>query len=233
MEGSTFDRRSGNVGVAALLLVQICVGYEWLVSGLTKVVHGDFVAGLAGQLRSMGDAPVWYRGFLTHDAIPHAHLLAYAIEIAEIAAGVTLLGAAAVLLGRGDRLPVGLRRGLLLSTALASLVGIVMVVNFALANGSTFGLTLGADGFDEGVDLDTLLMGLQLALVGFGLAGARAASRERQVPISNSRRTSLRLVLRSVFSLRQPTTSAQATSYVPAGNSLGRVPGTTTARGGT
>jgi hypothetical protein len=233
MEASTFDRRSGNVGVAALLLVQICVGYEWLVSGLTKVVHGDFVGGLAGQLRSMGDAPGWYGSFLRHEAIPHAQLLAYAIEIAEIAAGATLVCAAAVLLVRGGRIPVALRRVLLFSTALAALVGIVMAVNFALANGSTFGLKLGADGFDEGVDLDTLLIGLQLALVGFGLTGARAARRTSQLPISNSRRTSLRLVLRSVCSLRQPTMSAQATSYVPAGNSLGRVPGTTTARGGT
>src|SRR5205085_9855550 len=69
---------------------------------------------------------------------------------------------------------------------------------------------------------------------GVGRWAAESSSAQRpQAPISNSRRTSLRLVLRSVFSLRQPTTSAQATSYVPAGNSLGRVPGRTTARGGT
>ena len=92
-------------------------------------------------------------------------------------------------------------------------------------------LRLASDSFDEGIDLDTLLVGLQLALFVFALAGARRL--RRQTPISNSRRTSFRLVLRSVFSLRQPTTSAHATSKVPAGNSFGRVPGTTTARGGT
>jgi thiosulfate dehydrogenase [quinone] large subunit len=233
MGAPAFDRRSGTIGVVALLLVQFCIGYEWLVSGLTKVVDGNFVDGLAAQLRSMDDAPGWYGSFLQHGAIPHAHLLGSAIEVAELAVGATLLFAAAMLLARGGRLRAGTRRSLLLATALAAVVGIVLTVNFALANGSTFGLGLAPDGFDEGVDLDTLLIGLQLALFVFGVAGARAVRPARQEPISNSRRTSLRLVLRSVFSLRQPTTSAQATSYVPAGNSLGRVPGTTTARGGT
>ena len=123
-----------------------------------------------------------------------------------------------------------LDEGVELLTA-ALLAGLVLAVNFALANGSSFGLGLAQDSFDEGIDLDTMLVGLQLALLVFALAGVGRA--RRQEPISNSRRTSLRLVLRSVFSLRQPTTSAQATSYVPAGNSLGRVPGKTTARGGT
>jgi hypothetical protein len=37
-----------------------------------------------------------------------------------------------------------------------------MVADFELANGGGFGLSLGQDTFDEGVDLDTLLTGLQL-----------------------------------------------------------------------
>ena len=70
MGAPAFDRRSGTIGVVALLLVQFCIGYEWLVSGLTKVVSGDFVDGLAAQLRSMDDAPGWYGSFLQHGAIP-------------------------------------------------------------------------------------------------------------------------------------------------------------------
>ena len=219
----TYDRSS--VAVGALLLIQVCVGYEWLVSGLTKLVHGDFPQGLAAELRDMSSAaPGWYRGFLDGAVIPHAVALGYAIEIAEVAVGIVLL--VAVL-----RLPARIARYVPPATAAALLAGLVLAVNFALANGSSFGLGLASDSFDEGIDLDTLLIGLQLALLVFALAGVRRA--HVQEPISNSRRTSLRLVLRSVFSLRQPTTSAQATSYVPAGNSLGRVPGKTTARGGT
>src|SRR5207302_3606695 len=53
------------------------------------------------------------------------------------------------------------------------------------------------------------------------------------VPIACSRRTSLRLVFRSVDMLRLPMISAQPIWYVPAGNCFGRVPGTTTEFGGT
>ena len=47
-------------------------------------------------------------------------------------------------------------------------------------------------------------------------------------PISYSRSTSFNDVFRSVCSLRRPMISAQPSWNVPAGNSFGRVPGTTT-----
>ena len=52
-------------------------------------------------------------------------------------------------------------------------------------------------------------------------------------PIPYSRSASLSDVFWSVDSARWPMISAQPTWYVPAGNSFGRVPGTTTERGGT
>ena len=209
--------------------MQVVLGYEWLVSGLTKVVRGGFPQGLADELRDMSQgAPGWYRHFLASVVVPHAQLFGYAIEVAEVVVGSILIGTAvAVLIGR-----VSVSSRLLgWSAVAASAAALLMVVDFELANGGGFGLSLAKDTFDEGVDLDTLLTGLQLALGTFWVAALR--QRSPQEPISNSRRTSLRLVLRSVFSLRHPTTRAQATSHVPAGNSLGRVPGTTTARGGT
>jgi uncharacterized membrane protein YphA (DoxX/SURF4 family) len=216
-------------GTVALLLVQVVLGYEWLVSGLTKAVRGGFPQGLADELGDMSHgAPSWYQHFLTSIVLPHAQLFGYAIEAAEVVVGAILIGTAlAVLIGRAP----ASSRLLGWSAVAASATAILMVADFELANGGSFGLSLAKDPFDEGLDLDTLLMGLQLALGAFWLAALR--QRSPQEPISNSRRTSLRLVLRSVFSLRHPTTRAQATSHVPAGNSLGRVPGTTTARGGT
>lgn len=218
-----------NPGTFALLLVQIVLGYEWLVSGLTKLLDGGFPQGLATNLRDMSaGAPAWYRHFLASVVLPHAQLFGYAIEVAEVVAGAILIVTALLLLtGRASLSS----RALGWSAVAASIAALVMVADFELANGGGFGLSLGKDTFDEGVDLDTLLTGLQLALLVFWVATLR--QRPAQEPISNSRRTSLRLVLRSVFSLRHPTTSAQATSYVPAGNSLDRVPGTTTARDGT
>jgi uncharacterized membrane protein YphA (DoxX/SURF4 family) len=223
--GSPRAPERSSAAVAALLLGQVVIGYECLVSGLTKLVHGDFPTGLAAELRDMSSAaPSWYRAFLDGAVLPHAVVFGYPIEAAEVAIGVVLF--LAVL-----RLPARISRYVPAATVAALLVGIALAANFALANGSTFGLGLASDSFDEGIDLDTILVGLQLALFVFALASARRV--QSQTPISNSRRTSFKLVLRSVFSLRQPTTSAHATWNVPAGKTLGRVPGTTTARGGT
>ena len=192
MDASRTYERSG-AAVVALLLIQVCIGYEWLVSGLTKILHGDFPAGLAAELRDMSKAaPAWYRSFLDGAVIPHAAAFGYAIEVAEVAVGIVLL--VAVL-----RLPGRLRRYLPAVTVAALVVGVVLAVNFALANGSSFGLGLASDSFDEGIDLDTLLVGLQLGLLVFALAGVR-----RQVATSNSRRTSFS-DMRSWLSSRQPT----------------------------
>lgn len=194
MSSSTRSERS-SAAVVALLLVQVCIGYEWLVSGLTKLVHGDFPAGLAAELRDMSKAaPAWYRSFLDGAVIPHAAAFGYTIEIAEVAVGIVLL--VTVL-----RLPWRIGRYAPAATAVALVVGIVLAFDFALANGSSLGLGLASDSFDEGIDLDTLLVGIQLALLVFALAGAR-----RQVPISNSRNTSFNDI-RSWDSSRQPTIS--------------------------
>jgi len=184
--------------VVALVLVQVVIGYEWLVSGLTKIVHGDFPAGLAAELEDMSKAaPAWYRSFLDGAGIPHAAAFGYAIEISELAIGIVLL--VAVL-----RLPARLGRYVPAVTSAALAVGLVLAVNFALANGSSFGLGLAADSFDEGIDLDTMLVGIQLALLVFALADLRRV--RRQEPISNSRSTSFS-DMRSWDSSRQPTIS--------------------------
>ena len=192
---SSWTHERSSAAVVALLLVQICIGYEWLVSGLTKIVHGDFPAGLAAQLREMSKAaPAWYRGFLDGAVIPHAVAFAYAIEIGEVLVGIVLL--VAVL-----HLPERIGRYIPAATAAALVVGIALAANFALASGSSFGLRLAQDSFDEGVDLDSLLVGLQLALLVFAVARAR-----RQAPSSNSRSTSFSDI-RSCDSSRQPTIS--------------------------
>jgi len=107
-----------------------------------------------------------------------------------------------VLLVAVFRLPARIRRYAPVATAAALLVGIALAVNFALANGSSFGLRLAQDSVDEGIDFDTVLVGLQLALLVFALAGTRRV--RRQVATSNSRRTSLSDI-RSWDSSRQPT----------------------------
>jgi uncharacterized membrane protein YphA (DoxX/SURF4 family) len=202
MDGSDASERRSSAAVVALLLVQVCIGYEWFVSGLTKLVNGDFPSGLAAELRDMSaGAPGWYRSFLDSAILPHAAAFGYTIEIAEVAVGVVLL--VGVL-----RLPAWIGRHVPAVTSAALVVGLVLAANFALANGSSFGLRLAGDSFDEGIDLDTLLVGVQLALLVFAVAGVRRA--RRQVPISNSRNTSFNDI-RSWDSSRHPTISGVGT----------------------
>ncbi|MDX6482204.1 MAG: thiosulfate dehydrogenase (quinone) large subunit [Gaiellaceae bacterium] len=188
-------------GTTTLLLIQVVIGYEWLVSALTKLSRGDFPAGLAAQLGDMSkDAPGWYRGLLTGVVVPHADAFGWTIEITELVAGVVLVALALVLLVRPAlRLP----RPAILAAVAASAAALAMVANFELATGAGFGLSLGKDTFDEGVDLDTLMTGLQLALLLFWGAALR---RPAQEPTSNSRSVSLSDI-RSCDSSLQPTIS--------------------------
>ena len=166
--------------IAALLLVQICLGYEWLVSGATKIAHGDFPGGLAAELGDLGKgAPGWYRGLLTNAIEPHAQLVGYGIEICELLVGIVLIGAAVVWLTGGARLSARRQQTLQLAIGAACVVALVMLVNFELANGAGFGLRLAADSFDEGIDLDTLMIGLHLALLTFAVTTLPGRSRPR------------------------------------------------------
>jgi len=160
------NAREGRSAATALSLVQVAVGYEWLVSGLSKIANGDFAPALASQLRDLaGDASPWYGSFLKSAIVPHAVAFGYLIELTELAAGLVLVGGAVAELTAGARITPRARR-LLQRLAFAALIaGILMVANFELANGGTFGLRLASDSFDEGVDLDTVMIASQLALL--------------------------------------------------------------------
>ena len=160
------SRAASRLPLVGLLLVQLLVGYEWFISGLAKIVRGGFPGGLAGELREKSEgAPGWYRSFLDGSIIPNASTFGYLIEIGELVVGLALILAAFVWLFRWERLPDGGRIAVLATTVLASLGGIFMAVNFHLANGAPHPWLIPKDGFDEGVDLDSLLPAVQLVLI--------------------------------------------------------------------
>lgn len=162
-------------GLVGLLLVQILIGYEWLISGLTKVIDGGFPQGLAVELRgSTQAAPAFYKSFLDNVVIPHGELFGYLVEIGEVVGGVALVAAAVIWMLRWPRLSVGWQTSVLLVTAIASLVGVFMNVNFHLANGGTHPWLIPPSGFDEGVDLDSLMPAIQVVLAGVAVYGLRA-----------------------------------------------------------
>ncbi len=163
---STSPSLTSRLPLIGLLLVQVFIGYEWFMSGLTKIYRGGFPSGLAKELTEKSEgAPGWYKSFLDGSIIPNANAFGYLIEIGELLLGVALIAAAVVWLFGWERLPSGGRVAVLAVTALASLAAIFMNVNFHLANGSAHAWLIPKDGFDEGVDLDSLMPAIELVLI--------------------------------------------------------------------
>lgn len=177
-DGEREPRPTTRLPLAGLLLIQLFIGYEWFMSGLTKIHQGDFPGGLAAELEAKSKgAAGWYKSFLDGSVIPHAAGFGYALEIGELLIGIALVGTTLAWLFGGHRLPARGRAWILIATAAAALAGIFMNVNFHLANGSAHPWLIPKGGFDEGVDLDSLMPAIQLVLIVVSLALLRAQRR--------------------------------------------------------
>ena len=158
--------RSGPTALAGLLAIQAIIGYVWLMSGLTKVFRGGFPSGLADELKEKSEGlDGWYKSFLDGTVIPNADVFGWLIMLGELAVGVALIAAAAAWFIRWDRFGYRGRTAVLAVTAVAAFAAILMNVNFHLANGSAHPWLIPEDGFDEGVDLDSIMPLVQLVLV--------------------------------------------------------------------
>ena len=165
-------------GMVGLLLVTMVVGYEWFISGLVKVVRGDFAAGLAEELveKSAGTAE-WYAGFLQRAVIPNGELFGYLIQWSELLAGIALLGGPLVWLLAWDRVSDRARATLLALIALAAIGGTFLAINLHLANGAAHPWLIPGDAFDEGIDLDSVLPAIQLVIATVALVQLRRLRR--------------------------------------------------------
>ena len=165
----TRDERANAASTLALkglLVVGLFIGYEWFMSGLTKIVRGGFPSGLADELREKSEGTVsWYKSFLDGTVIPNASAFGVLIEVAELVIGAALIVAAVVLFFRWRRLSYRVEMAVLVAVVIASIGAILMNVSFHLANGSPHPWLIPKDGFDEGVDLDSLLPLIQLVFV--------------------------------------------------------------------
>ena len=151
--------------LVGLLAVQIFLGYEWLMSGISKVIAGDFASGLASTLSDQSkDLTGWYKSFLDTIVIPNGQLFGYLVMAGELALGIVLIVASLVWLTRWSRL-ASRGRGIVLSLiVLAGLVAIFMNVNFHLMSGANHPWIIAADPNGEGIDLDSVMPIIQLIL---------------------------------------------------------------------
>ena len=171
----------GRIPLIGLLTVQAAIGYEWFMSGLTKIIRGGFPAGLAEELeeKSVG-SPGWYRTIIDDVLIPNAPTVGYLTEIGELLVGIALVGVAVTFIFAPDRLTPRIQEALFALTAIAGVLALVMNVNFHLANGSAHPWLVPNDGFDEGVDLDSLMPFIEITLVVVSIVAVRRLRRFRR-----------------------------------------------------
>jgi thiosulfate dehydrogenase [quinone] large subunit len=151
--------------LAGFIAVQLIVGYEWLMSGLAKVMADNFPGGLAAALSdTTKDQSGWYKSFIDGVVIPNGPLFGYLVMIGEVIVGVALIAAPLAWLRRGTRLGSRERTVLVGIVALTSIVGAFMSLNYHLAMGATAPWIISADPYDQGVDLDSLMAMLQLVI---------------------------------------------------------------------
>ena len=158
----------GGLAFITLMVIQIFIGYEWLMSGLTKVVRGGFPSGLEEELTEKSEGVSgWYKDFLDGTVIPNSELFGVLILIGELIVGIALIAAAIVWIARREALSERARMAVLGTIFLAAVAATFMNVAFHLANGSAHPWLIPEEGFDEGVDLDSLLPLIQIALAVF------------------------------------------------------------------
>lgn len=158
-------RGKPSVGMTGLLVVNLVVGYEWFMSGLVKFVRGGFPTGLAAELLEKSEgAPGWYRSLMMSAFIPNAQRFGYVIETAELLAGLTLILGALIWLFAWERVSDRVRATVHIAIATAAIGATFLVINLHLANGASHPWLIPGSGFDEGIDLDSLLPAFQIVI---------------------------------------------------------------------
>lgn len=164
-----------------LAAIQLVAAYEWLVSGLNKILAGNFPQQLHGVIMDAmhGNPNAWALPILKGVVLPCCSLFGGMVECGEVLVGAVL--AAAVLLWvLGDRAPALARRlGAWAATA-ACLGAAFMNANFYVAMGGMFPAVSPANAANEGISIDVVLMLVMLALAAANLALAP----RRTVPVA-------------------------------------------------
>jgi thiosulfate dehydrogenase [quinone] large subunit len=157
-----------------LALTEAAIGYEWLLSGLNKVLSPDFSSGLAHELQSnlQGNPNSWYVSLAKTLFIPHAQLLAPLVELGELlVAGGLFAGA---FLWISGRFPVARWARLLNLGVIVALLGsILMSINYAVMGGDTLPGINAGNPFNEGLSIDSLLSMIGIGLLVIHLLAAR------------------------------------------------------------
>jgi len=159
-------------------LIELAIGYEWIISSLNKMTSSDFNGGLGSELKKSlsGNPNRWYSDFLKTTIIPHAQVYALLVEICELLVGLGfVVGAALWLSTRLAGRPWA--RVVHWVVVLALLGGASLTANYYIQGGDTLpGLNPG-NPYSEGLTIDGLLTLVALALVAAHVLAQGAPSR--------------------------------------------------------
>jgi len=164
-------RRLMPIGLCA---VQLVLAYEWLISGINKLINPSFTDQLASTLRQSidGNPYTWYVTFLRQIVLPHAALFGVLTELGELAIGVILVAGAALWIWRpSHRVTVlGGKAACLALTGAA-----ILSLNYFFQGGSPLPWISPGNAFNEGVDIDILIPLISLTLLVANLRAVRVA----------------------------------------------------------
>lgn len=139
-------------------VIMIILSYEWVVSGLNKVLSSRFITGLHEHLSgSVSTSYPFYAQLIRVVVLPHSMMWAVIVECGELCVGLSfLILAIYMLIGRwGRRVSfVGVLTGFLAA---------FMSINFFLYQGGSYAFNL-LDPFNEGISIDLIMALIQVTI---------------------------------------------------------------------
>lgn len=143
-------------------VVLFILAYEWLVSGLDKVISGTFVSNFHHQLQATLSGPVhyeFYQSLLQLIVLPNSVLFAWLVECGELVVGATFVVLGVMVVKRQSD------RRIRTLGILTGLLSAFMTLNFFFYQGGSFFLST-SNPFDEGIPVTLLMVFIQLAVAG-------------------------------------------------------------------
>jgi hypothetical protein len=179
--------------IVTLATLQLLLGYQWLISGLDKILYGDFPTAMGQLLQQTLNnprIPAFFASFLRAAVLPNTGLFGVLVEAGETLAGFALIGSGLVELIR----PFADRHGGWLATALRVLERLLDVVaplaaagtllmglNYYFLDGAPSLLPIAGIAYGGAIDSGLLLaLGSVVLLLGH-FAHRRAIARAREL----------------------------------------------------
>jgi uncharacterized membrane protein YphA (DoxX/SURF4 family) len=160
-------------------VTQAFLGYEWLISGLNKLLNARFNAQLLAVLQqsAQGGSYGWYASFIRQVVLPNHTVVGVMTELGEASIGVVLLLASGIALLLPD---MPLARYVRLAAAAALLGSIFLALNYFFQSNVPLPWINTNNSLNEGVDITILIALVSTALVA---ANVQAVMGREAVPV--------------------------------------------------